>query len=146
VCTLESIGLTTGRPTARFVLPAGRVPVSDAVFSPSGAVAAFQLARARRDTRFPTGRPPPPADVAVLQLNTGLLDIVPGLELPPGTGAGLALDRTGSWLLATVSEGSHGELLAWRHGMAGPALMTSLPGPLMAAPPLLLAPSSQRNG
>jgi hypothetical protein len=140
-CTLESVSLTTGRPTARFELPAGRVPVSDAVFSPGGTVAAFQLARARRDTRFTTGRPLPPADVAVLQLNTGRLDIVPGLELPPGTGAGLAFDTTGSWLLATVSEGDHGELLAWRHGMAGPALMTSLPGPLMAAPPLLLAPS-----
>jgi hypothetical protein len=138
-CTLESIGLTTGRPTATFTLPAGRVPVSDAVFSPSGAVAAFQLARARPDPRFPTGHP---ADVAVLHLNTGRADIVPGLELPPGTGAGLAFDPTGNWLLATVSEGDHGELLAWRHGMPGPALMTSLPGPLMTAPPLLVTPSS----
>jgi len=120
-------------------LPAGRVPVSDAVFSPSGAVAAFQLARARPDPRFPTGHP---ADVAVLHLNTGRADIVPGLELPPGTGAGLAFDPTGNWLLATVSEGDHGELLAWRHGMPGPALMTSLPGPLMTAPPLLVTPSS----
>ena len=145
-CTLESISLTTARPIATFELPAGRVPVSDAVFSPGGTVAAFQLAQARRDTRTTTGRPLPPADVAVLHLNTGRLDIVPGLELPPGTGAGLALDTTGSWLLATVSEGNHGELLAWRHGMAGPALITSLPGPLMAAPPLLLAPSSERNG
>jgi hypothetical protein len=139
-CTLESISLATGRPTARFELPAGRVPVSGAVFSPSGTAAAFQLARAGRDARLTTGRPLPPADVAVLHLNTGRLDIVPGLELPPGTGAGLAFDTTGSWLLATVSEGDHGELLAWRHGMPGPALMTSLPGPLMAAPPLLLAP------
>ena len=146
MCTLESISLMTGRPVATFELPAGRVPVSDAVLSPSGTVAAFQLAQARRVTRFTTGRPLPPADVAVLHLNTGRLDIVPGLELPPGTGAGLALDTTGSWLLATVSEGNHGELLAWRHGMAGPALITSLPGPLMAAPPLVLAPSAERNG
>jgi hypothetical protein len=146
VCALESIGLTTGQPTATFELPAGRVPVSDAVLSRSGTVAAFQLARARRDPRSTTGRPLPPADVAVLHLHTGRLDIVPGLELPPGTGAGLAFDATGSWLLATVSEGDHGELLAWRQGMPGPALVTSLPGPLMAAPPLLLAPSSWRNG
>jgi hypothetical protein len=145
VCTLESISLRTGQPTASFELPAGRVPVSNAVFSPSGTVAAFQLARASRDPRFTTGRPLPPADVAVLHLRTGRLDIVPGLELPPGTGAGLAFDATGSWLLATVSEGDHGELLAWRHGMEGPALVTSLPGPLMAPPPLLLAPSSRRN-
>jgi hypothetical protein len=146
VCALESISLTTGQPTATFELPAGRVPVSDAVFSPSGTAAAFQLARARPDTHLTSGHPLPPADVAVLHLTTGRLDIVPGLELPPGTGAGLAFSTTGSWLLATVSDGDHGELLAWRHGMAGPALMTSLPGPLMAAPPLLLAPSPQRNG
>jgi hypothetical protein len=135
-CTLESIDLTAGRRTARFGLPAGRVPVSDAVFSPDGTVAAFQLARARQDPRFTTGRPFPPADVAVLDLQTGSLDIVPGLELPPGTGAGLAFDATGSWLLATVSEGDRGELLVWRHGMPGPALVASLPGPLMEAPPL----------
>jgi hypothetical protein len=145
VCTLESIGLRTGQPIATFGLPAGRAPVSAAVLSPSGTVAAFQLARASRDPRFTAGRPLPPADVAVLHLRTGRLDIVPGLELPPGTGAGLAFDPTGSWLLATVSEGDHGELLAWRHGMAGPALVTSLPGPLMAAPPLLVPPS-RRNG
>jgi hypothetical protein len=142
LCTLESISLTTGQPTATFELPAGRLPVSDAVFSPSGTVAAFQLARARPDPRVTAGRPLPPADVTVLHLDTGSLDIVPGLELPPGTEAGLAFDTTGNWLLAAVSEGDHGELLAWRHGMPGPALMTSLPGPLMAAPPLLVAPSS----
>jgi hypothetical protein len=140
-CTLESISLTTGQPAATFELPPGRVPVSDAVFSPSGTLAAFQLARARPDPRVTTGRPLPPADVAVLHLHTGTLDIMPGLELPPGTAAGLAFNATGSWLLATVSEGDHGELLAWRQGMPGPALVTRLPGPLMAAPPLLPAPS-----
>jgi hypothetical protein len=54
----------------------------------------------------------------------------------------LAFDATGSWLLATVSEGDRGALLAWRQGMPGPALVTSLPGPLMAPPPLLPALSS----
>ncbi len=143
-CTLESVDLRTGQPTATFELPAGRVPVSDAVFSPDGTAAAFQLARARQDPRFPAGRPFP-ADVVVLHLDTGSLAIVPGLELPPGAGAGLAFDATGNWLLATVSEGDRGELLAWRQGMPGPALVTSLPGPLMAAPPLLPAPSWWRN-
>jgi hypothetical protein len=134
----------TGRPRATFVLPAGRVPVSGAVFSPDGTTAAFQLTRARQDPRFATGRPYP-SDVAVLHLDTGSLDIVPGLELPPGAGAGLAFDGTGSWLLVTVSEGDHGELLAWRRGMPGPALVARLPGPFMAAPPLLLTPSSWRS-
>ncbi len=138
-CTLESLDLTTGRPAATFEFPAGRVPVSDAVFSPDGTAAAFQLSRASRGPRLMTGGWFPPADVVVVHLRTGNLDIVPGLELPPGTWAGLALDATGSWLLATVSEGGHGELLAWRRGMPGPALVTSLPGPLMAPPPLLPA-------
>jgi len=145
-CTLESIDLTTGRPTATFKLPAGRVPVSGAVFSPDSTQAAFQLARARLDSRLTTELGLPPSDVAVLHLDKGNLDLVPGLKLPPETQAGLAFDATGHWLLATVSEGNRGELLAWRQGMPGPALVTSLPGPLADPPPLLPAPSSPRNG
>ena len=144
-CTLESIDLTTGWPTARFELPAGRVPTSDAVFSPGGTAAAFQLARASQDRRFTTGWPYPPADVVVLHLHTGRLDIVPGLELAPATWAGLAFDATGRWLLTTVSDGERGELLAWRPGMAGPALVTTLPGPLVTAPLLLAALSPWHN-
>jgi hypothetical protein len=154
-CTLESIDLTTGRPTARFDLPAGRVPVPDAVlgpngpgavFSPGGTAAAFQLARARPDPRFTAGLPLPPADLVVLHLHTGSLDIVPGLELPPATQTGLAFDTTGRWLLATVSQGDHGELLAWRQGMPGPGLVTSLPGRLLGPPPLLPVRSWWRTG
>jgi hypothetical protein len=151
-CTLEGIDLKTGRATARFELPAGRAPVSDAVFSPDGTAAAFQLARARQDPRSTTGRPARPADVAVLHLpkaghhlRKGGFDIVPGLELPPGTGAGLAWDATGGLLLATVNEGNRGALLAWRQGMPGPALVAELPGPLMVAPPLLPEPPTRHN-
>lgn len=74
------------------------------------------------------GAPFPPADVAVLHLRTGSLDMVPGLELPPETQAGLAFDTTGRWLPATVNEGDPGELPTWRQGMPAPALVTSLPG------------------
>jgi hypothetical protein len=144
-CSLESIDLTTGRPTARFELPAGRVPISDAVFSPNGAKAAIQLARASQDRRFTTGWPSPPADLMVLHLHTGSLDLVPGIELPPLTRAGLTFDNTGRWLLTTVSEGKRGELLAWRQGMPGPALVTTLPGPLATDTPLLRTSSWQRN-
>lgn len=145
-CTLESIDLATGRVAARFALPPGRSPDSDAVFSPRGTLAAFQLARARPDPHFTTEGPPLPADVAVLDLHTGGLDVVPGLELPPNTHAGLAFSATGSWLLVTVNEAEYGELLAWRPGMPGPVLVTTLPGPLAAAPPLLPALPSPRNG
>jgi hypothetical protein len=144
-CTLQSIDLNTGRPIATVALPAGRTPTGgdlpSPVFSPNGTLAAFQLARAGRDSRFAASSLGPPSDVVVLNLHTGKLDIVPGLELPPATWTGLAFDPTGRWLLATVSEGGHGDLLAWRPGMPGPALVTTLPGPFDEAPPLLRAPS-----
>ena len=149
-CTLETIDLNTGRPIATAELPAGRVPVSgdlaSPVFSPDGTLAAFQLARAKPDPRFAAAAAGPPSDVAVMHLRTGRLDIVPGLELPPITWAGLAFNATGSWLLATVSEGNRGLLLAWRPGMPGPALLTSLPGPIAGPPSLLPAPSWWRAG
>ena len=135
-CTLESVDLKTRRPTATFRLPVGRVPVSDAVFSPDGSQAAFQLARASQDLRFMTGHPFPSADVVILHLHTGSLDIVRGLKLAPKTQAGLAFDATGNWLLATVSNGDRGELVAWRKGMSGPTLVITVPGPLMALVPL----------
>jgi len=141
-CTLESVDLKTGRPRATFRLPVGRVPASDAVFSPDGTVAAFQLARASQDLRFTTGHPFPSANVVILHLNTGSLDIVAGLRLAPKTQAGLAFDATGNWLLAAVNEGNRGELLAWRKGMPGPGLVTTLPGPLMGMV-ALLPPSSR---
>jgi hypothetical protein len=81
----------------------------------------------------------------VLHLPTGSLDFVPGLELSPLTWAGLAFDATGKWLLTTVSEGKRGQLLAWRQGMPGPALVTTLPGPLATDTPLLPTSSPQRN-
>jgi hypothetical protein len=144
-CTLKSFDLNTGRPITTIKLPPGRMPtggdLSSPVFSPDGTLAAFQLARAGRDTRYAAAPLGPPSDVAVLSLRSGKLDVVPGLELPPGTWAGLAFDPTGRWLLATVSEGGHGDLLAWRPGMPGPALVTTLPGPFDEAPPLLPAPS-----
>jgi len=149
-CTLEAVNLTTGRPTATVELPAGRALISgdvaSPVFSPDGRLAAFQLTRAGPRPRFAAAVAALPSDVAVLHLRTGRLDIVPGLELPPRTWAGLAFDATGRWLLATVSEGEYGQLLAWRQGMPGPALVTGLPGPLVGPPALLPAPSWRRSG
>lgn len=71
---------------------------------------------------------------------------MPGLELPPTTHAGLAFSATGNWLLVTVNEGDYGELLAWRPGMPGPVLVTTLPGPLAgaAAAACGVAPAAQR--
>src|SRR5262249_19688373 len=104
------------------------------------------LARAKPDSRFAATAAGPPSDVAVLHLRTGRLDIVPGLELPPITSAGLAVNPTGSWLRATGSEGNRGLPPAWRPGRARPAPLTGLPGRVEGPPPLLPAPSWWRAG
>jgi hypothetical protein len=136
-CSLQRLDLITGQETGDYPLPAGRSPVSTAIFSPNGKVIAFQLARSGHDARFATDFPP--SDIAILHLDTGRLSIVPNLEFAPKTGVGLAFDATGASVLATVNDGDHGELLIWQEGMTGAALVTSIPGPLDAPPPILLA-------
>lgn len=135
-CALQRRNLATGQTTGDYPLPVGRAPVSDAIFSPDGNLIAFQLARTNHDVRFATDFPP--SDIAILHLDTGRLSVVPNLEFAPKTEVGLAFDATGNSLLATINEGDHGELLIWQEGMTGPALVTSIPGPLDAPPPLLL--------
>ncbi len=136
-CALERRDLATGQTTGDYPLPVGRAPVSAAIFSPDRNLIAFQLTRTKHDVRFATDFPP--SDIAILHLDTGRLSIVPNLEFAPKTEVGLAFDATGNSLLATINDGDHGELLIWQDGMTGPALVTSVPGPLDAPPPLLLA-------
>jgi len=83
--------------------------------------------------------PVPPSDIAVLHLDTGRLEIVPGLELAPKTGAGLAFAADGSWVFVTVSDGDHTHLLGWHSGLGAPQSVARLSGPVPWAPPLLIA-------
>jgi hypothetical protein len=106
-------------------------------FSPDGRVVALQLTRAQHDPRFATDHPAPPSDIAVVDLDSGAVHVVPGLELPAKSSAGLSFDATGAWLLATVNEGRSGLLLAWREGMSVPAVVSTIPGPLAWTPPIL---------
>ena len=137
-CTVARVDVRTGAVLDRVGLPRGRVPVSVGYFSPDGRLVAFQLARAHPDARFEANHPIPPSDVVVLHLDTGRLDIVPGLELGPKTAAGLAFAGAGDWLLATVSDGDHAHLLAWHPGLPGPQSVARLAGPVAWAPPLLV--------
>ncbi len=138
-CTLVRVEVRTGRVHGRYHLPTGRVPVSAGSLSRDGRQAVFQLARAHSDPRFDPGHPVPPADIAVLHLDTGRLDIVPGLELSPKTGAGLAFAADGSWIFATVSDGDHAHVLAWRPGLGAPRSVARLSGPIVWAPPVQIA-------
>lgn len=137
-CTLKRVDLATAVTTRSYPLPVGRAITSVVILSPDGRLAAFQLARASQDPRFSTGHPAPPSDVVILHLDTGVLDVVPNLELAPKSQAGLAFDTAGTSLFITTSEGDHGQLLIWQDGMSGPARVATVPGPITGAPPLLV--------
>jgi hypothetical protein len=138
-CTVARVDVRTGQVHGRYQLPEGRVPASAGSLSRDGRLAVFQLARAHPDPRFDTGHPGPPSDIALLHLDTGQLEIVPGLELAPKTAAGLIFAEDGSWVLATVSDGDHTHLLAWHPGLGAPQSVARLSGPVPWAPPLLIA-------
>ena len=72
------------------------------------------------------------------KVDTGGLEIVPGLELPAKTGAGLVFADRGNWLFLTVSYGDHLHVLAWRPGLGAPQEVARLDGPVAWAPPLLI--------
>jgi len=50
---------------------------------------------------------------------------------------GLVFDTTGRSLFVTVDEGNHSDLLIWQEGLDGPALVTTLAGAVVEAPPIL---------
>jgi hypothetical protein len=76
-CTLRCRSVT-GAPTSSDLLP--RSPSYTAgVVSPDGRMVAFTLERATQDPRYDDTHPLPPANVAILHLDT--LDVVPGVEL-----------------------------------------------------------------
>lgn len=136
-CTLIRIDLASGRPTQTYPLPAGTVPVSNAVFSADAKLMAFQLAQAHPDLRFTAGDTFPPSDVAILNLDSGVVDVIANMEIPEKTMVGLAFDATGRSLFVTVDEGNHSDLLIWQEGMDGPALVTTLAGAVVESPPIL---------
>ncbi|MGH3501370.1 MAG: hypothetical protein ACRDQA_10855 [Nocardioidaceae bacterium] len=130
-------GVHAGRDDT-YTLPRGRVPFGRGAVSTDGRFAAFQLGKTHQDGRYNMGHPGPPSQVAVLDLSSGKLQVVPSLELAPKTLVGMAFAPDSGWLLLAVNEGRHGRLLAWR--LLSNRLLRcpgKLPGPLSSAPPLL---------
>jgi hypothetical protein len=135
-CTVSRVEIRTGRVRGRYPLPAGRVPVLPGSLSGAGDRVAFQLGRPSGDPPVDPDRPLP-AEIAVLRLDDGRLETVPGLEMARGTGVGLVFAGTGSWLFVSVSHGSHSHVYAWRPGVRAPVAIARLPGPVAGAPPLV---------
>jgi hypothetical protein len=73
-----------------------------------------------------------PSDLAVLDLVTGKIEVLRGLELAPKSQANLAFSRDSRWLLISLNEGDRGRLLVWRSGWPGPQQSpTMLPGTIL---------------
>jgi hypothetical protein len=134
-CPMHRRMLATGA-TTNYLAP--RSPRAlDGAISHDGRRLAFTLRRAQQDPRFVAEHPAPPADVAILHFDTGRVDLVPGVELPPlGYGATLAFSPDDKWLVIGLNAGSTTRLLAWRPGLAHPYECPPIPAKALYAPPL----------
>ncbi len=128
-CELVSASVTGGRlRTYRLPRPPGS---PTGLLSPNGRVLAFTLTRSAR-----RGRPSPPSDVALLNLQTGRVTTVPGLDLPARYQPQFAFAPSGGWLVIAGSVTRQAQLYAWRPGLRRP-LMSPLRGLVSpAAPPV----------
>ncbi|WP_329000217.1 hypothetical protein OHA18_38005 [Kribbella sp. NBC_00709] len=107
------------------------------VVSPDGTRAAFLIEQVSTDPRF-NGHPPAPTDIAIVQLGTGRLTIVPGIDLPAKAQPGLAFAGRGDWLMMALDAGTRTRLLAWRPGLRQPYETSALPGPVHNPPTLVV--------
>lgn len=143
-CQLRSYDVRTGISTIRgYALPVESA-LNSGVLSPDGKRLAFQLPRLESDPRFAISLPGNPSDLVVLNLQSGVLEPVPNLELPPGTTVGLTFSNDSRWLVTAVTGDQGSRLLAWRSGLTQPlASPAKLPGPIADPVPFLLtaAPS-----
>lgn len=137
-CALTRTRTRAGATARTFPLPAGRALTSEVVLGANGRYAAFQLSRPDPDPRYRTGHPGGPSDLAVQDLRTGTLSVVPGVELAPKAVAGLAFSRDGRWLLIALNEGRRARLLVWRPGLDRPMESPArLPGRILYNVPVL---------
>ncbi len=135
-CTLHRRSVT-GAATSSYHLP--RPPVTGVV-SRDGRRVAFTLVRAGPDPRY---QPviPLPNDIAILHLDTGALEIVPGIETPAKMPLGLVFSADGRWLVIALDAGSKTRLLAWRPGLAHPYESIPIAGKGLGMAPIVVLPS-----
>lgn len=137
-CELRGVGVHGG-PSRSYPLP--RSPgMAAPVVSPDGRAVAFTLQRAGPDPRYNQDEPLPPTDIAVLRLDTGRLELVPGIELPAKSGPGLAFSPDGRWLVIALDAGRRTRLLVWRSGLPHPLETTPIGASAPYAPPVEVVP------
>lgn len=106
------------------------------LISPDQRLLAFQLHRAAPDPRFDPGHPGTPSDIAVLHLDTGQLETVPGIELWAKASPGLVFSPDSRWLIIGLDEGTRTSLLLWHPGLSHPVATVEIPGLTLYTTPI----------
>jgi hypothetical protein len=104
---------------------------------------AFMLERAAPDPRFENTHPFPPSDIAVLDLATGAVHILPGVELAAKTAPALAFTADNR-LVVALNAGTRVRVLVWRVGDRRVQEASAIPGPAGSPPALLVLPATAR--
>lgn len=125
-CVLHSRAVRGG-PTSRYLIPSPPAYTA-ATISPDGRLLAFTVARGVLDVRYGFGHPLPPTEIAILHLDHGWLQIVPGVEIPAKVSPGLAFSPDSHWLVAALDAGARTRLLAWRPVLGRPYEAARIPG------------------
>ncbi len=115
-CTLRSTSVSDGA-TRSYRIPHSP-GLQPGVLSPDGREYAFLIERSHQDRHYSMGYPIPPADIAWLHLDTGRLDVVPGIELPGKVGLSMAFAPRSDWVVVALDQGVSTRLLAWHPGLA----------------------------
>ncbi len=123
-CRLHTYDLATGRQTLReYHLPLEST-FNGAVLSPDRRRLAFVLPQETSDHVYRSANTQAtPANLAILDLRTGIVDPIPNLELPPGTSpAELAFSGDSKTLIIGLDSDGGTMLLSWRSGLSQPVL------------------------
>ena len=135
-CTLRRMPVDGGRVTS-YRLPR---PAFAGLVSPDRRLIVLTLERPTQDAQF-EGHPIAPNDIAILNVDTGRLAIVPGVEVPAKADPGLAFSADSRWLVIALDAGSKTRLLAWRPGLAHPYESKPIAGQTLQPPPILVVPA-----
>ena len=135
-CTLRRVPVDGG-PVTSYRLPR---PAFTGLVSPDRRLIVLTLERPTQDAQF-EGHPIAPNDIAILNVDTGRLTIVPGIEVPAKASPGLAFSADSRWLVIALDAGSKTRLLAWRPGLARPYESTPVAGQTLQPPPIVVVPA-----
>ncbi len=110
-------------------------------FSPDGHQLVLYAPTTTSDPAFSPDQVGRPLDLAVLMLDTGRIERIPGIELAPDAQVALLFSTDGRWLVIGVEVDGGTRLLLWRHGVSRVAdTGIVVPGRVLGAPAVAVAP------